>query len=175
MPRAAAGPADAATPLRARRRCRRRGRPVGAGTCSRTSRGRRSRSRRAARPVPARGCESLPARSRSGDHRCERRECRRRAFPASGRSRSLRRRCSSRKKQARSVNKHTEDQETFGQRIKRLRVAQGKRAEEIALRCKCSYAAILAWERDSRKPGSEYIVPLSDALGVTADYLLRRE
>jgi len=71
------------------------------------------------------------------------------------------------------VTQHSEHVETFGQRIKRLRVAQGKRAEEIALRCECSYAAIMAWEGDRRTPSSGVVVALSDALGVTADYLLR--
>lgn len=66
-------------------------------------------------------------------------------------------------------------EETFGQRVRRLRKAAGYTQISLAERVGVSPAQISALENDERSdgPGAGQIVPLADAVGVTADYLLR--
>ena len=65
--------------------------------------------------------------------------------------------------------------ETFGQRIQRLRKAKGLTQEDVAKRITISPQAVSKWENDASSPDITMIGDLADILGVSVDELLGRE
>ena len=64
------------------------------------------------------------------------------------------------------------DNETFGQRLRRLRKKQGLTLADVAELIKVSLKTIQRWEKDMRQPRAEDIKKLAAALHVTEDELL---
>lgn len=67
------------------------------------------------------------------------------------------------------------DYKTFGQNIKRFRVTQGFRQEDIAELCDCSTSHIGQIENGRVKPSLEMTVRISNALNTTTDQFLSHE
>lgn len=66
-------------------------------------------------------------------------------------------------------------QETFGQRLARLRKAKGLTQEDIANKINISPQAVSKWENDISTPDIYVLAELADILGVSVDELLGRE
>ena len=64
------------------------------------------------------------------------------------------------------------DNETFGQRLRRLRKKQGLTLADVAELIKVSLKTIQRWEQDTRQPRADDIKKLAAALHVTEDELL---
>lgn len=62
--------------------------------------------------------------------------------------------------------------ETFGQKIKRLRVKAGLTQTQLANELGISTSAISMYEQDNREPNREMLLALSSYFGVGTDYLL---
>lgn len=62
--------------------------------------------------------------------------------------------------------------ETLGERVKKLREAQGLTQRELAERIGTSSGLISFIERDKNKPSYEVIRRLSEVLGTSTDYLI---
>ena len=62
--------------------------------------------------------------------------------------------------------------ETFGQKIKRLRVKAGLTQTQLANELGISTSAISMYEQDNREPNREMLLALSYYFGVGTDYLL---
>lgn len=62
--------------------------------------------------------------------------------------------------------------ETFGERLRRLRLARGMDRETVAARCKCSEVSLHYWEAGRNKPTADRLVALARALRTTTDFLL---
>ena len=69
----------------------------------------------------------------------------------------------------------TVDYKTFGQNIRRLRVTQGFRQEDLAEKCGCSASHIGQIENGRVKPSLEMTVRIANALNATTDQLLAHE
>lgn len=67
------------------------------------------------------------------------------------------------------------DYKTFGQNIKRIRVMQGLRQEDVAEICNCSTSHIGQIENGRVKPSLEMTVRIANALNATTDQLLSHE
>ena len=65
--------------------------------------------------------------------------------------------------------------ETFGQRLARLRKQNGLTQDEIAEKIGISPQAVSKWENDISSPDISIILSLSDILGVSTDELLGKE
>lgn len=61
----------------------------------------------------------------------------------------------------------------IGTKIKELRLAKNLTQETLAAKLYISPQAVSKWEQGISVPDTLLLVPLSDALGVTVDYLLR--
>ena len=66
-------------------------------------------------------------------------------------------------------------EETFGQRLSRIRKEKGMTQEDIAKRIVISPQAVSKWENDLSSPDILVLSSLADILGVTVDELLGRE
>lgn len=66
-------------------------------------------------------------------------------------------------------------QETFGQRLQRLRKNAGLTQEEVATKLNITGQAVSKWENDVSAPDISVLVELSDILGVSLDELLGKE
>ena len=66
-------------------------------------------------------------------------------------------------------------QETFGQRLQRLRKNAALTQEEVATKLNITGQAVSKWENDVSAPDISVLVELSDILGVTLDELLGKE
>jgi transcriptional regulator with XRE-family HTH domain len=62
-----------------------------------------------------------------------------------------------------------------GQKIKRLRLAQGVTQQAVADAVGVSMRTIISWEQGARVPGGDKIAKLAKALGVSADELLKAD
>ncbi len=60
----------------------------------------------------------------------------------------------------------------FGDRVNRLRKAQGLSWKELAAKVGTNVSSLSRWRRTGTGPRMESIVALSQVLGVTTDYLL---
>ena len=69
----------------------------------------------------------------------------------------------------------TVDYKTFGQNIRRLRVTQGFRQEDLAEKCGCTTSHIGQIENGRVKPSLEMTVRIANALNATTDQLLAHE
>lgn len=67
------------------------------------------------------------------------------------------------------------DYKTFGQNIRRLRVTQGFRQEDLAEKCGCTTSHIGQIENGRVKPSLEMTVRIANALNATTDQLLAHE
>ena len=67
------------------------------------------------------------------------------------------------------------DYKTLGQNIRRLRVTQGFRQEDLAEKCECSASHIGQIENGRVKPSLEMTVRIANALNATTDQLLAHE
>lgn len=67
------------------------------------------------------------------------------------------------------------DYKTLGQNIRRLRVTQGFRQEDLAEKCGCSASHIGQIENGRVKPSLEMTVRIANALNATTDQLLAHE
>ena len=67
------------------------------------------------------------------------------------------------------------DYKTLGQNIRRLRVAQGSRQEDLAEKCGCSSSHIGQIENGRVKPSLDMTVRIANALNATTDQLLAHE
>ena len=67
------------------------------------------------------------------------------------------------------------DYKTLGQNIRRLRVTQGFRQEDLAEKCECSASHIGQIENGRVKPSLEMTVRIANALSATTDQLLAHE
>lgn len=67
------------------------------------------------------------------------------------------------------------DYKTFGLNVRRLRVLQGLRQEDVAVACNCSASHIGQIENGRVKPSLEMTVNIANALGATTDQLLAHE
>jgi transcriptional regulator with XRE-family HTH domain len=65
--------------------------------------------------------------------------------------------------------------ETFGNRLVRLREDAGVKQAELAARIGSSQSTVSQLEKDQRKPSFDMIRKLADALGVSPAYLLGAE
>lgn len=65
------------------------------------------------------------------------------------------------------------DTKAMGQRIKQTRKAQGMTVEDLADRVLASVSTVYQWQKGSRTPSVESLTMLSDALGVSLDWLVR--
>ena len=63
------------------------------------------------------------------------------------------------------------DYKTLGQNIRRLRVTQGFRQEDLAEKCECSASHIGQIENGRVKPSLEMTVRIANALSATTDQL----
>ena len=63
-------------------------------------------------------------------------------------------------------------QETFGQRLQRLRKNANLTQEDVATKLNITAQAVSKWENDVSAPDISILVELSDILGVTLDELL---
>lgn len=61
--------------------------------------------------------------------------------------------------------------ETFGERLRRMRKLQGLTLMQLGERSGIWFTAISKWERDERIPRVQYLKKVADALGVPLDYL----
>ena len=66
-------------------------------------------------------------------------------------------------------------QETFGQRLQRLRKNAALTQEDVATKLNITGQAVSKWENDVSAPDISVLVELSDILGVTLDELLGKE
>ena len=66
-------------------------------------------------------------------------------------------------------------QETFGQRLQRLRKNVNLTQEDVATKLNITAQAVSKWENDVSAPDISVLVELSDILGVTLDSLLGKE
>ena len=66
-------------------------------------------------------------------------------------------------------------QETFGQRLQRLRKNAGLTQEDVATKLNITAQAVSKWENDVSAPDISVLVELSDILGVSLDELLGKE
>ena len=66
-------------------------------------------------------------------------------------------------------------QETFGQRLQRLRKNAGLTQEEVATKLNITGQAVSKWENDVSAPDISILVELSDILNVSLDELLGKE
>ena len=66
-------------------------------------------------------------------------------------------------------------QETFGQRLQRLRKNASLTQEDVATKLNITGQAVSKWENDVSAPDISVLVELSDILGVTLDELLGKE
>ena len=66
-------------------------------------------------------------------------------------------------------------QETFGQRLQRLRKNANLTQEDVATKLNITAQAVSKWENDVSAPDISVLVELSDFLGVTLDELLGKE
>ncbi len=62
--------------------------------------------------------------------------------------------------------------ETFGARVKRLRLARGLSQPELAALCYVDHATVSRWETDRRRPQRGPRAALAGALGVSPAYLV---
>jgi transcriptional regulator with XRE-family HTH domain len=62
---------------------------------------------------------------------------------------------------------------TIGTRIKECRRKANLSQVELAERVGVSQTAISQWESCEHEPSSRYIMPLAEAVGVSAEYLLK--
>ena len=62
--------------------------------------------------------------------------------------------------------------ETFGQRLRRLRVEHGYSLSAVGARCGVSNVNVCKWEKDVYTPNLSRLSALSAILETTADYLL---
>ena len=65
--------------------------------------------------------------------------------------------------------------ETFGQRLQRLRKNAALTQEDVATKLNITGQAVSKWENDVSAPDISVLVELSDILGVTLDELLGKE
>lgn len=63
-------------------------------------------------------------------------------------------------------------EESFGRRLRRLRLTAGLDARLLARCCRVELATYEAWERDESEPVVRQVLALADALRCTADALL---
>ena len=66
-------------------------------------------------------------------------------------------------------------QETFGQRLQRLRKNASLTQDEVAAKLNITGQAVSKWENDVSAPDISVLVELSDILGVTLDQLLGKQ
>lgn len=66
-------------------------------------------------------------------------------------------------------------QETFGQRLQRLRKNTSLTQEDVATKLNITAQAVSKWENDVSAPDISVLVELSDILGVTLDELLGKQ
>ena len=66
-------------------------------------------------------------------------------------------------------------QETFGQRLQRLRKNASLTQEDVATKLNITAQAVSKWENDVSAPDISVLVELSDILGVTLDELLGKQ
>lgn len=62
--------------------------------------------------------------------------------------------------------------ETFGERIRRLRKERRLKQEQVAVALQVNRKAVSHYENDIREPSFETLVRLSELFHVSADYLL---
>ncbi len=65
--------------------------------------------------------------------------------------------------------------ETFGQRLQRLRKQANLTQEEVATKLNITFQAVSKWENDISAPDISVLNELSDILGVTLDELLGKQ
>lgn len=64
---------------------------------------------------------------------------------------------------------------SFGEKLQRLRKAQGLSQEELAARLSVTRQTISKWELDQSTPELGLLAQISDIFGVTTDYLIKTE
>ncbi len=64
---------------------------------------------------------------------------------------------------------------SFGEKLQRLRKAQGLSQEELAARLSVTRQTISKWELDQSTPELGLLAQISDIFGVTTDYLIKNE
>lgn len=62
----------------------------------------------------------------------------------------------------------------FPERLKAVRVKQGKTCMDISLDSGLNQNCVFQWERQRRSPNMRSIVKVADCLGVSIDYLVGR-
>lgn len=65
--------------------------------------------------------------------------------------------------------------ESFGKRVRRLRIARHWSQQELSMRCSISTPHISSIERSKRQPSLEYAKRLADALGVSLNVLCEED
>lgn len=64
---------------------------------------------------------------------------------------------------------------TLGQKIRKVRMLNGWTQEELAEIIRVYQYQVSNWESDKAKPSLDMLTALSEALGVTADELIKEE
>lgn len=62
---------------------------------------------------------------------------------------------------------------TFGEKLQKLRKAQGLSQEELAGRLSVTRQTISKWELDQSTPELALLAQISDIFGITTDYLIK--
>lgn len=66
-------------------------------------------------------------------------------------------------------------EDTFGQRLKKLRYAKNKQQKEVAIDLEISKGTYSLYESDLRMPGIKTLIKIADYYNVSLDYLLCRD
>ena len=65
--------------------------------------------------------------------------------------------------------------ETFGERLKELRLEKNLTQADLALRIEVGKSIISLWEKNECEPTLSKLIAISDYFGVSIDYLVGRE
>lgn len=64
---------------------------------------------------------------------------------------------------------------SFGNKLRRLREDKNKLQKEVALELNVSYTGYSSYENDLRMPGIKMVIKIADYFNVSTDYLLGRD
>ncbi len=70
------------------------------------------------------------------------------------------------------MSKKTVTKETFGQRLRRVRIEKGLSQLQVAEKAGIHNTHLSRYEKDGSRPNGSTLMRLADALGVTADFLM---
>lgn len=63
--------------------------------------------------------------------------------------------------------------ESLGERLKALRIENGKKADQVALMLGVSVKAVYAWEAGEYFPGLKSLIRISEIFGASLDWIIK--